>query len=152
MQIQQIGVDISLDPEPQTVLVDDPAWISFHHCGQWTLTEEGLVAYGGLDPGIDAIALVNYGSWGGLFSGGGTQQLEVDLSSGSAPIYAALKVEDVLYDLSITDPDTGVPGGERTYWYDANNFEGQIIAREIHTRFPIIEVPVIDSEPLPCAK
>lgn len=152
VQIQVIDVQIQLDPQPDEVVFEDPEWIHFHHCGHWTLEGDRLIAHGGLDPEIGAIALVNYGSWGGLFSGGGTQQLEVDLSDGAAPIQAALRVQDVLYELSIDDPDTGVPGGETSYWYPANDFPGDVTAQETHIRYPRIEARVVEEEPKNCAR
>lgn len=150
--IRQIRVSLTLDPEPDEVLVDEPDWIRLEHCGRWSLDDDRLIAYGEPDPDLTAVALVYYGGWGSLFSGGGSQELEVDLSNGPVPLVAALLPDDTLYRLDVDEPDTGVPGGQQTYWYDPNGLPDDVIAQEVHDRLPDRALPVEWREPLPCAR
>lgn len=150
--VREIRVALTLDPDPGDLLTEEPDWIQLDHCGRWSLGEDTLVVYGDPDPELTAVALVNYGGWGSLFSNGGSQELEVDLSGGPVQLAAALLPDDVLYDLREDQEDTGVPGGERTFWYDPNALPSDVIAQEVHVRLPDRRLPVEWREPLPCAR
>lgn len=149
--VQAIDVQLSVDPEPQELDSPDPDWLQLPHCGRMGLDGDVLQVYGGLEPEITAVALIRYPGWGGLFSGGGTTELELDLTT-PIEVRAALTPNRVLYELAAGVGDTGVPGAERTWSYAPNGFDTDTTAYETHQRWPIVEARVEEVEPQNCMR
>jgi len=46
--------------------------------------------------------------------------------------------------------DTGIPGSERSWYYEPTGFPADTKARETHIRYPVRRVKVTEEEELPC--